>query len=97
MCVAINKRTIPFPGVGINLPEKVPPDPYMSHRKALDESCQPLRPYQRVDTLKQFLDHDGHVLRFYCYWDDSDSMFGDSREMVLHYFLAGIIVAVWGS
>jgi len=75
-------------GVGINLPEKVPSDPYMSHRKALDESCQPLRPYQRVDTLKQFLDHDGHVLRFYCYWDDSDSMFGDSREMVLHYFLA---------
>jgi len=75
-------------GVAVSLPDKIPPDPYMSHRKALDESCQPLRPYERVDTLKQFLDHDSHVLRFYCYWDDSDSMFGDSREMVLHYFLA---------
>lgn len=49
---------------------------------------QPLRPYERQDTLKQFLDHDRHVLRFYCYWDDSDSMFGDPREMILHYFLA---------
>ena len=49
---------------------------------------QPLRPYEKHDTLKQFLDHDRHVLRFFCYWDDSDSMFGDPRQMVLHYFLA---------
>ena len=49
---------------------------------------QPLRPYEKQDTLKQFLDHDRHVLRFYCFWDDTDSMFGDPREMVLHYFLA---------
>ena len=49
---------------------------------------QPLRPYEKHDTLKQFLDHDRHVLRFYCYWDDTESMFGDPREMVLHYFLA---------
>ncbi len=49
---------------------------------------QPLRPYEKHDTRKQFLDHDRHVLRFYCFWDDTDSMFGDPREMVLHYFLA---------
>ena len=49
---------------------------------------QPLRPYEKHDTLKQFLDHDRHVLRFYCYWDDTESMFGDPREMILHYFLA---------
>ncbi len=49
---------------------------------------QPLRPYEKYDTLKQFLDHDRHVLRFFCYWDDSDNMFGDKRELVLHYFLA---------
>ena len=54
----------------------------------IDESQQPLRPYEKVDTLKQFLDHDRHVLRFYCYWNDKDNMFGDSREMILHYFLA---------
>lgn len=35
-------------------------------------SMQPLRPYERQDTLQQFLDHDREVLRFYCFWDDSD-------------------------
>lgn len=49
---------------------------------------KPLRPYERQDTLKQFLDHDRNVLRFYCYWDDTQSMFGDPRELILHYFLA---------
>lgn len=49
---------------------------------------KPLRPYERQDTLKQFLDHDRNVLRFYCYWDDTQSVFGDRRELILHYFLA---------
>ena len=48
----------------------------------------PLRPYERRDTLKQFLDHDREVLRFNCFWDDTASMFGDPRELVLHYFLS---------
>lgn len=76
--------------LGVRMPEKVgaPSDPYSNYRKAMDESMQPLRPYEKHDTLKQFLDHDRHVLRFYCYWDDTESMFGDPREMVLHYFLA---------
>ncbi|XP_064639145.1 EF-hand domain-containing family member C2-like [Lineus longissimus] len=75
-------------GVRVNQPDGAPVDPYMGYRKAMDESMQPLRPYEKHDTLKQFLDHDRHVLRFYCFWDDSDNMFGDPREMVLHYFLA---------
>ncbi|XP_071799106.1 EF-hand domain-containing family member C2-like [Asterias amurensis] len=76
-------------GVRVNPPEtKTPDDPYTNFRKGIDESQQPLRPYEKVDTLKQFLDHDRHVLRFYCYWNDKDNMFGDSREMILHYFLA---------
>ena len=33
---------------------------------------QPLRPYEKEDTLKQFLQYDRRVLRFYCLWDDSD-------------------------
>lgn len=76
--------------LGIRIPDNAnaPDDPYSNYRKAMDESMQPMRPYEKHDTLKQFLDHDRHVLRFYCYWDDSESMFGDPREMVLHYFLA---------
>eukprot|EP00745_Piridium_sociabile_P001304 TRINITY_DN107989_c0_g1_i1.p1 TRINITY_DN107989_c0_g1~~TRINITY_DN107989_c0_g1_i1.p1 ORF type:complete len:748 (+),score=228.62 TRINITY_DN107989_c0_g1_i1:111-2354(+) len=75
-------------GVRIGASDPKPSDPYSSYRKAIDESMQPLRPYEKYDTLKQFLDHDRHVLRFFCYWDDSDNMFGDQRQMVLHYFLA---------
>lgn len=48
----------------------------------IKEEMQPLRPYDPMDTYKQFLDHDRHVLRFYCYWDDRESMFGDIRYMV---------------
>ncbi|XP_050405661.2 EF-hand domain-containing family member C2 [Patella vulgata] len=75
-------------GIKISQPADIPVDPYGEYRKGMDGSMQPLRPYEKHDTLKQFLDHDRHVLRFYCYWDDSDSMFGDPREMILHYFLA---------
>lgn len=53
----------------------------------VEENMKPRRPYERHDTLKQFLDHDRHVLRFYCFWDDSESVFGDLRELVLHFFL----------
>jgi len=75
-------------GVRVSDPNNIPKDPYSNYRKAMDESMQPLRPYEKHDTLKQFLDHDRHVLRFYCYWDDTENMFGDPRELVLHYFLA---------
>lgn len=54
----------------------------------MEDSLKPLRPYERMDTLKQFLDHDRNVLRFHCYWDDSDSTFGVPHELTLHYFLA---------
>ncbi len=38
----------------------------------LSEAMQPLRPYEKQDTLRQFLDYDRQVLHFYCFWDDSD-------------------------
>jgi len=87
-CDEFTKNFLLKLGVRVYLPDEAPKDPYMDHRKALDESMQPLRPYEKKDTLKQFLDHDRHVLRFFCFWDDSDAMFGDPRELVLHYFLA---------
>lgn len=59
----------------------------------------PLRPYEPIDTLKQFLHHDRHVLRFYCYWDDRGSMFGDVRYMVRirdwHQSASAVRVSIW--
>uniref|UniRef100_A0A4W4EVS1 EF-hand domain-containing family member C2 n=1 Tax=Electrophorus electricus TaxID=8005 RepID=A0A4W4EVS1_ELEEL len=73
-------------GVRVRPPAATPTDPYSKLRQEVSEP--PLRPYERLDTLKQFLDHDRNVLRFYCFWDDTQSMFGDPRELLLHYFLA---------
>lgn len=46
------------------------------------------RPYVPNSSLKKFLENDRRVLRFYCVWDDTNSVFGDARHMVLHYFLS---------
>jgi hypothetical protein len=39
-------------------------------------------------SLKKFLENDRRVLRFYCIWDDTNSVFGDVRHMVIHYYLS---------
>uniref|UniRef100_A0A8C1KRQ7 EF-hand domain (C-terminal) containing 2 n=1 Tax=Cyprinus carpio TaxID=7962 RepID=A0A8C1KRQ7_CYPCA len=62
-----------------------PPTPPFFH---MEGNMKPLWPYERIDNLKQFLEHDRKVLGFCCYWDDTESMFGDPRELILHYFLA---------
>lgn len=55
---------------------------------------EPIRPYESFDTLKQFLEYDRKVLRFFCVWDDSGSAFGDRRELILHYFLSDDTVEI---
>ncbi|XP_015218867.1 EF-hand domain-containing family member C2 isoform X1 [Lepisosteus oculatus] len=87
-CDLFTKKFLTKLGIRLNLPAPTPEDPYNSLRRQMEESMSPLRPYERSDTLRQFLDHDRRVLRFFCHWDDSETMFGDSRELVLHYFLA---------
>ena len=33
---------------------------------------QPFKPFEKHDTLGQFLANDRKVLRFYCVWDDTE-------------------------
>ncbi|XP_061547893.1 LOW QUALITY PROTEIN: EF-hand domain-containing family member C2 [Phycodurus eques] len=75
-------------GVLLNEPVAVPQDPYRRLREKMEKSVSPLRPYERRDTLKQFLEHDGKVLRFLCLWDDERAAGGDPRELLLRYFVA---------
>ncbi|PIK58530.1 putative EF-hand domain-containing family member C2 [Apostichopus japonicus] len=75
-------------GMRVNPPEDTPGDPHQNYREKVCVNYTSSTPYEKVDTLKQFLDHDRHVLRFYCFWNDTEKMFGDVREMILHYFLA---------
>ncbi|KAG2501001.1 hypothetical protein HYH03_000822 [Edaphochlamys debaryana] len=39
------------------------------------------------DKLRQFLENNKKVLRFWCVWDERQTMYGDRRPYVLHYFL----------
>jgi hypothetical protein len=65
-----------------------PPDDLYAIKRTLTE--RPVR-VGRIDTdkthLRQFLEFDGKVLRFWALWDDSASLFGEKRNFVLHYFL----------
>jgi hypothetical protein len=58
--------------LGIDVPEPLPmpEDPYSQKRQELKASESALRPYERQDKLKQFLDGDRKVIRFYCIWDE---------------------------
>ncbi|XP_030332238.1 EF-hand domain-containing family member C2 isoform X2 [Strigops habroptila] len=87
-CDRFTKNFLRKMGVRLNPPASRPDDPYTQERQKILDSMTPFRPYERIDTLKQFLEHDGHVLRFFCVWNDPESMFHDPRELVLHYYLS---------
>uniref|UniRef100_A0A8C6Z6E6 EF-hand domain containing 1 n=1 Tax=Nothoprocta perdicaria TaxID=30464 RepID=A0A8C6Z6E6_NOTPE len=78
-------------GIELNPPEKMVFDPYTELRR------MPLRKYitpSDFDQLKQFLTYDKQVLRFYAIWDDTNSMFGEKRPYIIHYYLADDTVEV---
>jgi hypothetical protein len=87
-CDAFTRNFLTKLGVTVGDSKCTPEDPYNRLRDEIDQSMQPLRPYERLDKLKQFLEHDRHVLRFNAQWDDQTSMFGDVRQLIFHYFLA---------
>lgn len=70
-------------GLVVHPDESFPKDPYIVKRGKLYE----MRSYKTpsdFDKLRQFLEMDRKVLRFYLLWDDRDSMFGELRKFVLH-------------
>jgi hypothetical protein len=66
-------------GIEMNPPEQPPVDPYTQSR---DLPQHVFKTASEFDKLKQFLELDRKVLRFYCLWDDSDNMFGEIRPFV---------------
>ncbi|XP_044091372.1 EF-hand domain-containing family member C2 isoform X3 [Neovison vison] len=93
-CDTFTKNFLRKMGVKLNSPGQCPEDPYMKLRRETLDCMDPLRPYESSDTLKQFLEYDRKVLRFFCLWDDSASLFGDRRELILHYFLSDDTIEV---
>ncbi|XP_055454245.1 EF-hand domain-containing family member C2 [Psammomys obesus] len=86
-CDPFTKNFLKKIGIKLNPPGQRPVDPYMKMWRETLDFMQPFHPYQPFDIQKPALQYDGKVLRFFCLWDDSSSMFGDRRELVLYYFL----------
>ncbi|KAI9105391.1 hypothetical protein DFS34DRAFT_574438 [Phlyctochytrium arcticum] len=78
--------------INLNPPELMPADPHELVRAR--PTRVPTAGAKGPDKLKRFLEHDRKVLRFYCVWDDRESMFGELREFVLHYYLVDDSVEV---
>jgi hypothetical protein len=76
-------------------PGEVPPDDLYTVKRRITE--RPIR-VTNIDTdkthLRDFLDYDGKVLRFYTIWDDSKTMFGERRKFILHFFLVDKTIEV---
>ncbi|XP_034429183.1 EF-hand domain-containing family member C2 [Hippoglossus hippoglossus] len=94
-CDSFTRNFLSKLGVILNEPATVPEDPYSKLREQI-ETMNPYRPLERHDTLKQFLDYDRQVLRFRCFWDDTESMFGDTQDFTLHYFLSDDTIEILG-
>ncbi|TPX75244.1 hypothetical protein CcCBS67573_g03509 [Chytriomyces confervae] len=74
---------VPVPSGG-----QFPEDPYQVQRAELLGRLKATRPCAPNTSLKKFLENDRRVLRFYCIWDDTNTVFGDVRHMVVHYYLS---------
>jgi hypothetical protein len=77
----------------VNPPESIPKDSYITNRNKAVE----LKTYKTktdYDKLKQFLEMDRKVLRFYAVWDDRKSTFGELRPFLIQYYLVDDTVEV---
>ncbi|KAF6719515.1 EF-hand domain-containing family member C2 [Oryzias melastigma] len=87
-CDPFTRRFLTRLGVRLNNPAPLPDDLYSRQREQVNRHAStPLHPYEKSNKLRQFLDHDHQVLRFYCFWNDQEDPSAEPRELVLHYFL----------
>ena len=80
-------------GVQLDPPECIPEDPYTSGREKR-EAVTTKKSKTDYDKLRQFLEMDKKILRFFAVWDDRDNLFGELRPVLIHYYLADDTVEV---
>ncbi|XP_011487801.1 EF-hand domain-containing family member C2 isoform X2 [Oryzias latipes] len=86
-CDTFTRNFLTRLGVQLNDPAPVPDDPYSRQRQQFEKNTNPIPPYEKNNKLRQFLDYDRQVLRFYCFWNDQENPSAKPRELILHYFL----------
>ena len=78
-------------------PESIPQDPYLAERQATEIAVmRKTHVTQHVpeEKLAKFLRHDREVLRFYAIWDNRHLVYGELRQLIIHFFLADDTVEV---
>lgn len=82
--------------IGISVPDaiEVPKDPSTEIRRMREESLHPTHPTIKDFRFRKFLQNDRKVLRFYGYWDDTMSEFGDIRELEVLFHLSDDTVEI---
>jgi hypothetical protein len=68
-----------------------PKDPFFTRRNADKDKVTLKAPN---DQRQKFLTYNRKVLRFYCLWDDRNSIYGERRPFVLHFYLEDDTVEV---
>jgi len=67
--------------------ETPPDDLYTVKRQLTERPIRVSRTNNDKKNLKNFIDYDGKVLRFYAVWDDRGKIFGEKRKFIIIYFL----------
>lgn len=78
-------------------PESIPQDPYLAERQATEVAIMGkthVTPHVPEEKLAKFLRHDREVLRFYAIWDNRHLVYGEIRQLIIHFFLADDTVEV---
>ncbi|CAL8318026.1 unnamed protein product [Merluccius merluccius] len=90
-CDAFTREFLESEGILVNEPEPMPVDPYTSHR------AQPQRSYvspSDFDHQRQFLTLDRKVLRFFALWDNTDTLYKETRPVTIQYYLVDDTVEI---
>lgn len=85
-CDEFTNKWLTSEGIIVNQAETIPKDGYVEKRRVTNE----LKTYKTktdYDKLKQFLEMDRKVLRFYATWDDRKSLDGELRPFMIQYYL----------
>ncbi|XP_056284339.1 EF-hand domain-containing protein 1 isoform X2 [Pseudoliparis swirei] len=90
-CDSFTKEFMESEGIVLNDPEPMPVDPYTKRRENPPPS---LTKASASDNMHQFLTMDRKVLRFLALWDDTDSLFGETRPVTIQYYLVDDTVEI---
>ncbi|KAM9339244.1 EF-hand domain-containing protein 1 [Symphorus nematophorus] len=90
-CDTFTKEFMESEGIILNDTEQMPEDPYIQRRNKPQPSYTTPSEFDR---MHQFLTMDRKVLRFYGLWDDVDALYGQTKPVTIHYFLADDTVEI---